>query len=64
MKELSHGVEMFYILMWEVVAWMDTYVKIHQAVHLIFVHFTIYKLYISVKQGRKPKQRLNYFSLT
>ena len=30
MRELSPGIEMFYIL--EIVAWMDTFVKIHQAV--------------------------------
>lgn len=64
MKELSPGVEMFYILMWEVVAWMDTHVKIHQAVHLTLVHFIVYMVYIHRKQRRKPKQRLNYFILT
>ena len=25
----SLGVEMFYVLMWEVIAWMDTNEKIH-----------------------------------
>lgn len=64
MREHSPGVEMFYILMWKVVAWMNTYVKIHQAVHLRLVHFTVRKVYIHRKQRRKPKQRHNYFSLT
>lgn len=44
--ELSGVTDMFYILIWMVVTQVHIFVKINWAIHVRFVHFSMYKLYL------------------
>ena len=42
-QELSSWLEMFYVLMWLVVTWVNIYVKVHGAVYVLHcMHFAFY----------------------
>ena len=40
LRETLGEMEMFYILIWVVVTWVEVYLKFHRAVPLRFVNFT------------------------